>query len=119
MEDTTTPGYSDLLEFSDPLELDDAFGLWINDTELSGIDYIYFEYDAANQTMINCAGNTWIHVNWTPSTIGLKYYNIHIVDNSGFETNVSGEYWVEDTTLPGYSDLLEFTDPLTLGENIS
>ncbi|MHA2390720.1 MAG: hypothetical protein ACXAEX_02025 [Promethearchaeota archaeon] len=115
VQDTIKPLLSNLLENTDPLELGQTEIVYINATDLSGINQVLIEINGGNYTMVNIGGMTWQHNIWVPSTIGIKNYVIYTQDSNGNWNSLSSNITVVDTVAPTLTNLIELTDPLELG----
>jgi hypothetical protein len=115
VQDTTPPNYANLVEIVDPLELGNTLTIYIDATDLSGINQIKFEIDGVNITMSYVGGNTWSNNSWLPLNVNIYSYTIYIQDNSNNWKSTSGSVEVIDTISPELSSLYEEYDPLELG----
>ncbi|MFX0167640.1 MAG: DUF2341 domain-containing protein [Promethearchaeota archaeon] len=114
--DIIPPFYSDLIESSDPLELGVAEVIKINVSDPSGILQVKIQFEGLNNSMVNIGGNTWQYDNWIPNFIGNYTYMIYMQDNLNNLNSTIGTIEVIDTTPPIYSNLIESSDPLELGQ---
>ncbi len=117
VQDSANPLWNNLVESADPLELGSNETIWINATDISGINLVYLEIGGSNESMTQGAGDTWYYSLWQPSTTGVKAYTIWINDNEGNWNSTSGDITVQDTTNPLWCNLVESADPLELGSN--
>ncbi len=115
--DTTSPTYSDLSESADPLELGNTEIITINVTDPSGINQVLIEIGGVNYTMEHIPGtDMWRNYSWTPTSVGPKPYVIYMEDNNNNWNTTSGSIQVNfEINPPTYSNLIESTDPLELG----
>ncbi|MFX1344020.1 MAG: S8 family serine peptidase [Promethearchaeota archaeon] len=114
--DTTPPSYSNLIESADPLLLGNTETIMIDVFDPSGVKQVLIEFEGLNQSMTKIDGNTWQYNSWTPSNTGIFPYNIFMEDNTNLWNNLSNSIEVkEDTEPPEYSNLVESSDPLELG----
>jgi tetratricopeptide (TPR) repeat protein len=114
--DIIPPTYSNLNESSDPLELGEIEVITINVSDLEGILEVKIEFEGDNHSMNNIGGDTWQYDSWTPTIIGNYSYIIYMQDNFKNWNSTTDNIEVIDTTPPTYSDLIESSDPLELGE---
>ena len=117
VQDTTTPNYANLIENSDPLELGNTLAIFIDVTDLSGINQVKIEFDGVNYSMSNIGGNTWSNDTWVPETVDVFPYTIFIQDNSNNWNSTSGSIEAIDTISPVLSNLYEEYDPIELGQS--
>jgi len=114
--DKTPPSYSNLIESSDPLELGDNEVIQINVTDFSGISQVLIEFEGSNHSMINLVGNSWYYDAWIPAIVGDYIYVIYMQDTQGNWNSTTDAIEVIDITPPTYSNLIESSDPLELGQ---
>ncbi len=114
--DSTNPTLTNLIESADPLELGQTETIQINATDLSGISHVLIEIGSTNYTMLNIGGTIWEYDSWTPSTTGLKSYNIFTNDTEGNWDSLSESIVVQDKVQPSLTNLVESADPLELGQ---
>jgi len=117
VQDTTPPNYANLIENSDPLELGNTVTIFIDATDLSGINQVKIEFDGVNYSMSNIGGNTWSNDTWVPETVDVFPYTIFIQDNSNNWNSTSGSIEAIDTISPVLSNLYEEYDPIELGQS--
>jgi hypothetical protein len=117
VQDTTPPNYSNLIENSDPLELGNALTIFIDVTDLSGVNQVKIEFNGMNYSMSNLGGDTWSNDTWIPDTAEIFPYTIFIQDNSNNWNSTSGFIEVIDTISPELSNLYEEYDPIELGQS--
>ena len=115
--DTSLPNLTNLLESADPLELGQTETIQINVTDLSGVSHVLLEFSGVNHTMTKISSATWEYNSWTPTSVGLKSYNIHANDTEGNWNSINNDITVVDTIAPTYSNLIKSADPLPLGQN--
>ncbi|MFX1504070.1 MAG: hypothetical protein ACFFDH_24130, partial [Promethearchaeota archaeon] len=110
------PQFSNLIENSDPLELglQETIQVDVIDSETS-VSNVFIELAGINYTMTNILSNTYEY-SWIPNTIGVKNYIIYANDTDGSWNSISGNILVIDTTAPIFSNLVESSDPLELGQ---
>jgi len=113
--DTTPPNISDLFESENPLEFGSTVTISVNSTDLSNIKQLKIEFEGSNHTMTNVVGNTWQYDLWNPTTTGNCFYTIWAEDNNNNWDFISGSVFIQDTTPPSYSDLIESANPVELG----
>ncbi|MBY9016909.1 MAG: hypothetical protein KGD68_14560, partial [Candidatus Lokiarchaeota archaeon] len=65
--------------------------------------------------MVNVGGNLWQYDSWMPNRTGNNSYTIYMEDNNNNYNSTSGSIEFQDTTSPVYSDIVESSDPLELG----
>ncbi|MFX1329089.1 MAG: DUF2341 domain-containing protein [Promethearchaeota archaeon] len=114
--DITPPTYSNLIENADPLELGQTEVIKINVSDYFGINQVKIEFEGANQSMTNIGGDTWQYDAWTPSMVDNYTYIIYMQDNMNNWNSTVGTIEVLDRTPPTYSNFIESSDPLELGE---
>ncbi|MFW9940734.1 MAG: DUF2341 domain-containing protein [Candidatus Thorarchaeota archaeon] len=114
--DMIAPTYSNLIESSDLLELGETEVIRINVSDPSGILEVKIEFEGDNHSMNNIGGDTWQYDSWAPTIIGNYSYIIYMIDNLYNLNATSGSIEVIDNTPPTYSDPIESSDPLELGE---
>ncbi|MFX1233180.1 MAG: DUF2341 domain-containing protein [Promethearchaeota archaeon] len=119
--DIFPPTYSNLIESLDPLELGEIELITINVSDPEGIKQTLIEYEDSdhvirNHTMINIGGDTWQYDSWQPISVGNHNYTIWMEDYFNNWNSTTGTIEVIDTTPPTYSNLIENSDPLELGE---
>ena len=114
--DTDPPTWDTLTESADPLELGATETININVYDASAISNVYLEYDSVNHTMGLISGDNYRNSSWTPASVGVKTYQIHMIDEHG-NTNQTSDLTitVQDTTNPTISNVVESDDPLELG----
>ncbi|MFW9971968.1 MAG: DUF2341 domain-containing protein [Candidatus Odinarchaeota archaeon] len=114
--DIIPPTYSNLIESSDPLELGEIEVIKINVSDPSDISQVKIEFEGSNHSMSNIGGDTWQYNSWIPSVVGNYTYMIYMEDNMLNWNSTVGTIEVIDTTPPNYSNLIESSDPLELGQ---
>ncbi|MHA1884773.1 MAG: hypothetical protein ACW96S_06970, partial [Promethearchaeota archaeon] len=92
----------------------ETFNVDVTDSE-TNVSAVLIELESVNYTMTNILGDDFEY-NWTPSTTGLKNYKIYANDTEGSWNSTSGTFEVIDTTIPLFSNLVESSDPLELGQ---
>ncbi|MFX0074282.1 MAG: hypothetical protein ACFE96_02485 [Candidatus Hermodarchaeota archaeon] len=75
--DTTAPTLDVPIESQNVLELGETEWISVNATDLGGIKRAKIEFEGANHSMFIVA-DTCSYDFWTPTTIGLHYYKIHL-----------------------------------------
>jgi len=115
IQDTILPLFLDLIENADPLELGHAAIIQINATDLSDISQVLIEINGGNYTMVNIGGMTWQYINWVPNSVGIKNYTIFAKDSNDNWNSLKNNITVIDTIAPTLVNIIEFTDPLELG----
>lgn len=115
--DTTPPSYSNLIENFDPLELGQTEIIRINVSDFSDILQVKIQFEGSNYSMTKVGGDTWRYNEWTPNTVGNYTYVIYMEDKMENWNSTIGRIKVIDTTPPTYSNLIESSDPLELGQN--
>ena len=113
--DTTPPDISDLWKSEDPLELGNTITIAVNSTDLSDIKQIKIEFEGSNHSMAHIGGDAWEYDLWIPSATGTNLYTIWAEDNNNNWDYISDSVFVQDTTPPTYSDLVESANPVELG----
>ncbi|NHJ19993.1 MAG: hypothetical protein EAX91_03540 [Candidatus Lokiarchaeota archaeon] len=113
--DTTAPTLDVPIESQNILELGDTEWISVNVTDLGGIKQAKIEFEGANHSMI-VVGDTCSYDFWTPTTIGLHYYTIHIQDKSYNWGYTIGNITVQDTISPAYSNLTVSANPVEIGD---
>ncbi|MFX1596189.1 MAG: DUF2341 domain-containing protein, partial [Promethearchaeota archaeon] len=117
-QDTTSPGFSDLSESSNPTEIGTPLLISIKATDLSGINEVLIEYEGVNNTMTWFGGDLWQYNDWDQKIAGNYSYKIYIQDYNNLTNSTNTLFMVfQDTTSPGFSDLTESSNPLQLGDN--
>jgi hypothetical protein len=114
--DMIAPTYSNLIENSDPLELGETEVIQINVSDPSGILEVKIEFEGLNHSMTNIGGDIWQYDSWTPNIVGNYSFIIYMYDNLDNWNSTIGSIEVIDNTPPNYSNLIESSDPLELGE---
>jgi len=117
VQDTTPPYYANLIENSDPLELGNKLTIFIDATDLSGVNQVKIEFNGMNYSMSNLGGDTWSNDTWIPDNADIFPYTIFIQDNSNNWNSTGGFIEVIDTISPELSILYEDYDPLELGQS--
>ncbi len=117
--DISAPTYSNLVESSDPLELGETEIIQINASDPSGILEVKIEFEGLNHSMANIGGEVWQYDSWTPNIVGNYSYIIYIYDILENWNFTIGSIEVIDTNPPAYSNLIESSDPLELGETVA
>ncbi len=115
VQDTISPIYSDLIESGDPIELGTPLIITITVYDLAEIKNVLLEFEGSNHSMVNVGGDLWRYDSWMPNRAGNHSYTIHMEDNNNNHNSTNGSIEFQDTTSPVYSDLIESSDPLELG----
>ena len=115
VQDTISPIYSDLIESGDPIELGTQLIITITVYDLAEIKKVLLEYEGSNHSMANMGGDLWRYDSWMPNRVGNYSYTIYMEDNNNNHNSTNGSIEFQDTTSPVYSDLIENSDPLELG----
>jgi hypothetical protein len=114
--DTDPPTWDNLVESADPLELGQTETIDINVYDASTISFVYLEFDSVNHTMSYISGDNWRYSTWAPTSVGIKTYQIHMIDQyNNINQTDDQTLTVEDTTDPIISNIGESADPLELG----
>ncbi|NVM04477.1 MAG: hypothetical protein HWN67_19295, partial [Candidatus Helarchaeota archaeon] len=71
--------------------------IWINVTDISGVNQVWFDIDGFNYTMQNIGGDTYYNNSWTPTINGTYFYQIAMQDTIGNWRNITR--WI-DVSLP-------------------
>ncbi len=113
--DRNPPTWDTLTESADPLELGNIEIININVYDVSIISTVYLEFDASNHSMSFISGDTYRYSIWEPTSVGIKTYQIHMIDEFG-NINQTGDLTitVEDTVNPVVDNIIESEDPLQL-----
>ncbi|MBY9021069.1 MAG: hypothetical protein KGD67_08420 [Candidatus Lokiarchaeota archaeon] len=115
VQDTTCPIYSDLIVSGGPIELGNQLIITITIFDLADIKMVLLEYEGSNHSMSNMGGNLWQYDSWMPNRAGNYSYTIYMEDNNYNHNSTNGSIQFQDTTCPIYSDLIESSDLLELG----
>lgn len=115
VQDTISPTYSDLIESGDPIELGTQLIITITVSDLADIKKVLLEYEGSNHSMANVGGDLWHYDSWMPNRTGNYSYTIYMEDYNNNHNSTNGSIEFQDTTSPGYSYLIESSDPLELG----
>lgn len=99
--DTTPPIWSNLFEYSDPLEwgINQTIYIDVYDEQGTNISFVYLELRNINYSMINNTGTYYYE--WLPVIFGVNYYTIWMSNDLGLITSVSGSFIVQK-----YSDVI-------------
>ncbi len=120
LQDTIPPNYDNLLESADPLQLGTSETIQIEVVDSGvGMDQVLLEYAGQNHTMTTGGGGIFSWSAWTPNSTGLKNYNIYMNDTAGNWNQTSDSINVISSSGPNWSNLIEMSDPLELGQNFS
>ncbi|NVM01527.1 MAG: hypothetical protein HWN67_04295 [Candidatus Helarchaeota archaeon] len=97
VNDTIGPSYSEPIESADPIDNGTTLEIWINVTDISGVNQVWFDIDGFNYTMQNITGDTYYNNSWTPIINGTYSYQIAMQDTIGNWRNITR--WI-DVSLP-------------------
>ena len=86
-QDDIAPIWSNLIEINDPLELGKNITIRINVYDDTNISFVYIEINNVNYTMYNIS-NTYSYSKWLPLTIGVKEYQIWLIDYYNNTANI-------------------------------
>ena len=85
--------------------------------------WVYLEFEGNNYSMSFISGINWRYSTWQPTEIGNYPYVIWANDTEGNVNSYNGDITVQeegaDIIGPTWSNLIEITDPLELGNNIT
>jgi len=121
-EEENPPTWDTLTESDDPLFLTNTETININVYDESTITNVYLEINSVNWSMSFVSGDTWRNSTWTPLTIGIKFYQIHMIDehgNTNQTTILNITVTTSDTNPPSWIGLIEWSDPQSIGINIT
>jgi len=115
--DTTGPNIWNITESDDPLELGQNETIQVDAFDLSGISEVFIEINSANNySMTDLLNGSYQYDAWMPTTTGLKSYKIFANDTKGnWNSTISYDITVEDTTGPTIENVSESSDPLEIG----
>jgi hypothetical protein len=118
IEDTTLPVISNVLDFPDPQETGGDVNISCDVTDNVGLDEIWLNISLpgggfSNVTMDPGAGNQWF-INNTYVLLGMYQYTVWVIDTSGNLNSSSGQFVIQDTTLPTISDVTALPNPQEL-----
>ena len=115
VQDTIAPVYSNLTKIIDPIELGEQFTIEIIVYDIADIKSVKIEYTGSNHSMANIGGDLWQYDSWLPTTTGNHSYVVYMEDfNNNFNVTSSSIVF-QDTIKPTYSNFIESSDPLELG----
>ncbi len=114
--DTTPPSFSGITKSEDPLEFGDTVIISVNSTDLADINQVKIEFMGSNHSMTNISGYTWQYDSWIPTNVGNLTYTIWAEDKNNNWGFISDSILVQDTTPPVYSDLVESSSTVELGD---
>ncbi|HUX98675.1 MAG TPA: hypothetical protein VMV49_03920 [Candidatus Deferrimicrobium sp.] len=118
VQDTKLPIYSDLIESADPLEIGIPINFTIKVADLAGINQVLIEYENSNHSMTKIRDTEWKYDIWIPESPIVYNYAIYMKDNNGnWNKTPTNTLTVIDTVPPKYSNLIERSDPIQLGNN--
>ena len=116
-EEENPPTFDTITESADPLELGATETISVNVYDESTISNVYIEINGVNYSMSFISGDTYRYSEWTPTSIGIKTYQIHMIDEYGNINQTNDlNITVIDTTNPIISNVIESADPLELGD---
>lgn len=98
--DNDAPTWDTLTESSDPLLLGNNETININVYDQNTISNVYLEFGGTNYSMDLEYGDTYIYTNWLPTSVGVKTYQIHMIDDSG-NINQTGDLTITVVELTG------------------
>ena len=115
-EEENPPTFDTIIESADPLELGETEIINVNVYDESTISNVYIEINSVNNSMYHVSGDNWRYSTWTPISVGIKIYQIHMIDeynnvNQTDDLNIT----VQDTIEPIINNVIESADPLILG----
>ncbi|KKM95301.1 hypothetical protein LCGC14_1189580 [marine sediment metagenome] len=90
VQDTILPMFSNLIESPELVNPNDDIIIFLDATDISGINEIILSFEGSNFTMTNTSGNTWSYTITAPSTDGTYYYTIYITDNNNNVNLIEG-----------------------------
>ncbi|MFX1242830.1 MAG: right-handed parallel beta-helix repeat-containing protein, partial [Promethearchaeota archaeon] len=114
-EEALKPQFNYIIEAADPIELGNNVDITVNVTDLIGIIQVLIEFNENNYSMIYIGGDLWQNDTWTPPSTGNYTYIIYAQNFNLKWNSIIGSIQVIDTTPPTFSDLIESSDPLELG----
>jgi len=85
--DSLAPYWDNLIENTDPIDLGSIIIIYIDVSDISGVSFVYLEYNGLNHTMTLESGDTYVFMDWKPIRSGVKNYIIwmsDIYDNINF-----------------------------------
>jgi len=82
-EEKNPPTFDTITESADPLEIGATETININVYDDSIILFVYIEINDVNYSMSFISGDTYSYSEWTPISIGVKIYQIHMIDECG------------------------------------
>ena len=99
-EEENPPTFDTITESADPLELGETEIINVNVYDESNILHVYIEINSVNNSMTYISGDNWRYSTWTPTSVGIKTYQIHMIDvyNNINQTDVLN-ITVQDTTI--------------------
>jgi thermitase len=106
--DTTPPSYEFLNNNTSPLELGNSKTIMVKSTDMSGINQVLIEYEGLTDYMTDIGGDVFQYKDFSPSTVGICSYTIHIEDNHDNWVSGSDSIEVKDTTSPQAPTLIDF-----------
>ncbi len=119
VSDTILPGFLNLTENFNPLELGGTLNIMINTTDIAGIKQVKIEFEGLNHSMSFLEGNTWQYDLWTPSQIGTYIYYIFAQDNhNNWNKTEIRSIVVQDTIHPPSLILITVPKEVEQGEDI-
>ena len=78
--DSLAPYWDNLIENTDPIDLGDIIIIYIDVSDISGVSFVYLEYNGLNHTMTLESGDTYIFMDWKPIKSSVKNYIIWMSD---------------------------------------
>ena len=78
--DSLAPYWDNLIENADPIDLGHIIIIYIDVSDISGIAFVYLEYDGNNHTMTLVSGDMYVFMDWKPLRSGIKIYVIWMSD---------------------------------------
>ena len=115
---STGPLIQSISKSADPLELGQLETVQVDVNDTDGISDVFIEIGNQNYTMVNVGGITYEY-SWTPITTGTKLFTIYANDSLNNWNQLSDSIYVQDTSPPNYANLIENSDPLELGNELS
>jgi len=115
---STGPTIQSVSKSADPLELGQLETVQVNVSDADGISDVFIEIGGQNYTMVDIGGMIYEY-SWTPNTTGTKLFTVYANDTLNNWNQLSDSIYVQDTTPPYYSNLIEISDPLELGNTVT